>query len=102
MMCSRLPLNTVLAARRGRVGNDFFLEGIGHVHGVHGRSPGNGLVVADNDKGNAGKAAANDVYVAGFEMDGIEGGRSRESEVRIIGQKRDAAGGEFSADRPFI
>ena len=66
--CDRLERAVVHRAQAaGRVGirDDAFLVNVGDVHQMGGQSPGDAIVVADDDEGYTGEAVTDDIEAAG-------------------------------------
>ena len=96
----RLP--AVGCARRLAVGGQFFDDG--DVHGLHSRRrpPGDPVVAAPDDAGQAGDARAGGVEFGAVEMDKVGVGGSDGGEMGIAGEDRSAADGVFSGDSPVV
>ncbi len=90
------------AARRCAVRNDLLVEPVGDVVKAAGGAPGDMAVVAVNDPGGAGDAAAEDGFVVELEPHGIEQRRDAERDVRVVGDQRAAVARQRTGDRPEI
>ncbi len=71
-----------------------------------GEAPGDVVVVADDDEGNAGKGDAGDVEIAGgsggFEVGLVPDAGDAVGEVHVVREERLAGGGVGSGDDPVV
>src|SRR5439155_24920150 len=69
---------------------------------VVGETPGDAVIVADDDKRTAGQSKSFDIPAGRCEMRLVPYGRNREFEMRVVGEKRFARGGVRAADNPVV
>ena len=71
-----------------------------------GEAPGDVVVVADDDEGNAGEGDSGDVEIAGggggLEVGLVPDAGDAVGEVRVLGEERLAGGGVGSGDDPVV
>src|SRR5256885_10728567 len=72
------------------------------VGAVVGETPGDAVIVADDDEGTAGQSKSFDIPAGRCEMRLVPDRRNREFEMRVVGEKRFARGGVRAAYDPVV
>ena len=67
-----------------------------------GESPGDAVVVADDDEGRAGDAGANHIDARATELVLVERSRGRELQVRVVGENGPASARMLAGDHELV
>ena len=86
----------------GVVGVDLLDVEVLHVGADVGDAPGDAVVVADDDAGDAGEAETGHIPAGRVQADLVPDRRHLDAQVRIVGQQGQAGGGVLAGDDPVV